>query len=94
MGCILYLFDHAKNSLFLTTINVGDLGVLIIILVTHVVLGTFLEGLVMFVLTLHIVYQLILELGLSPIWFDVGLCLAILVALPELALILPNTMFD
>ena len=124
---------------FLTSINVGDLGVLIIILVTYVVLGTFLEGLAMLVLTLPIVYPLILELGLSPIWFGVvvvivlemglisppvgvnvfvvkgiapdvpmntifrgiwpfwfamGLCLAILVALPELALYLPNTMFD
>ena len=124
---------------FLTSINVGDLGVLIIILVTYVVLGTFLEGLAMLVLTLPIVYPLILELGLSPIWFGVvvvivlemglisppvgvnvfvvkgiapdvpmntifrgiwpfwfamGLCLAILVALPELALFLPQTMFD
>ena len=124
---------------FLTSINVGDLGVLIIILVTYVVLGTFLEGLAMLVLTLPIVYPLILELGLSPIWFGVvvvivlemglisppvgvnvfvvkgiapdvpmntifrgiwpfwfamGLCLVILVALPELALFLPQTMFD
>ena len=124
---------------FLTSIEVGDLGVLIIILVTYVVLGTFLEGLAMLVLTLPIVYPLILELGLSPIWFGVvvvivlemglisppvgvnvfvvrgiapdvpmntifrgiwpfwfamGLCLAILVALPELALFLPNTMYD
>ena len=124
---------------FLTSLNVGDLGVLIIILVTYVVLGTFLEGLAMLVLTLPIVYPLIMELGLSPIWFGVvvvivlemglisppvgvnvfvvrgiapdvpmntifrgiwpfwfamGLCLAILVALPELALFLPQTMFD
>ena len=124
---------------FLTSINVGDLGVLIIILVTYVVLGTFLEGLAMLVLTLPIVYPLILELGLSPIWFGVvvvivlemglisppvgvnvfvvrgiapdvpmntifrgiwpfwfamGLCLAILVTFPQLALFLPNTMFD
>jgi len=124
---------------FLTSLNVGDLGVLIIILLTYVVLGTFLEGLAMLVLTLPIVYPLIMELGLSPIWFGVvvvivlemglisppvgvnvfvvrgiapdvpmntifrgiwpfwfamGLCLAILVALPELALFLPQTMFD
>ena len=124
---------------FLTSLNVGDLGVLIIILLTYVVLGTFLEGLAMLVLTLPIVYPLIMELGLSPIWFGVvvvivlemglisppvgvnvfvvrgiapdvpmntifrgiwpfwfamGLCLAILVALPELALFLPQTMYD
>ena len=84
MGCILYLFDYAKNSSFLTGINVGDLGVLIIILVTYVVLGTFLEGLAMLVLTLPIVYPLILELGLSPIWFGV-----VVVIVLEMGLISP-----
>ncbi|MEC7489624.1 MAG: TRAP transporter large permease [Pseudomonadota bacterium] len=124
---------------FLVSLDVSDLGVLIIILVTYVVLGTFLEGLAMLVLTLPIVYPLILELGLSPIWFGVvcvivlemGLisppvgvnvfvvrgiapdvpmgtifrgiwpfwfamaaCLAILVAFPDIALFLPNTMFE
>lgn len=124
---------------FLTGLDVGNLGILIIILVTYVVLGTFLEGIAMLVLTLPITYPLILEMGLSPIWFGVvavivlemglisppvgvnvfvvkgiapdvpmntifrgiwpfwismGLCLAILVAYPEIALFLPNTMFD
>lgn len=124
---------------FLVSLDVGDLGILIIILLTYIVLGTFLEGLAMLVLTLPIVYPLILELGLSPIWFGVivvivlemGLisppvgvnvfvvrgiapdvpmatifrgiwpfwfamaaCLAILVAFPDIALFLPNTMFD
>ena len=32
--------------------------------------------------------------GIWPFWFAMGLCLAILVALPELALFLPNTMYD
>jgi tripartite ATP-independent transporter DctM subunit len=124
---------------FLTGLDVGNLGILIIILVTYVVLGTFLEGIAMLVLTLPIVYPLILEMGLSPIWFGVvavivlemglisppvgvnvfvvkgiapdvpmntifrgiwpfwismGICLALLVAFPEIALYLPNTMFD
>jgi tripartite ATP-independent transporter DctM subunit len=124
---------------FLIGLDVGDLGILIIILLTYIVLGTFLEGLALLVLTLPIVYPLILELGLSPIWFGVvcvivlemGLisppvgvnvfvvrgiapdvpmgtifrgiwpfwfamaaCLAILVAFPEIALFLPNTMFE
>ena len=93
----------------------------------------------MLVLTLPIVYPLILEMGLSPIWFGViavivlemglisppvgvnvfvvkgiapevpmntifrgiwpfwismAVCLAILVAFPEIALFLPNSMFD
>jgi len=124
---------------FLVGLDVGNLGILIIILLTYIVLGTFLEGLAMLVLTLPIVYPLILQLGLSPIWFGVvvvivlemGLisppvgvnvfvvrgiapdvpmstifrgiwpfwfamaaCLAILVAFPDIALIIPNTMFD
>ena len=124
---------------FLTGLDVGDLGILIIILATYIALGTFLEGIAMLVLTLPIVYPLILEMGLSPIWFGViavivlemglisppvgvnvfvvkgiapevpmntifrgiwpfwismAVCLAILVAFPEIALFLPNTMFD
>lgn len=124
---------------FLTGLDMSDLGILIIILVTYIVLGTFLEGIAMLVLTLPIVYPLILEMGLSPIWFGViavivlemglisppvgvnvfvvkgiapdvpmntifrgiwpfwismAVCLAILVAFPEIALFLPNTMFD
>lgn len=124
---------------FLTGLDVGDLGILIIILATYIALGTFLEGIAMLVLTLPIVYPLILEMGLSPIWFGViavivlemglisppvgvnvfvvkgiapevpmntifrgiwpfwismAVCLAILVAFPEIALFLPNSMFD
>ncbi|MAF47437.1 MAG: TRAP transporter large permease [Rhodospirillales bacterium] len=124
---------------FLTGLAVGDLGILLIILATYTLLGTFLEGFAMLVLTLPVVYPLILEMGLSPIWFGVvcvivlemGLisppvginvfvvksiapdvpmgaifrgimpfwlamiiCLGILVAVPEIALYLPNTMFD
>lgn len=124
---------------FLTSLDVGDLGILIIILATYIALGTFLEGIAMLVLTLPIVYPLILNMGLSPIWFGVvavivlemglisppvgvnvfvvkgiapdvpmntifrgiwpfwismAVCLAILVAFPDIALFLPNSMFD
>ena len=48
------------------------------------VLGTFLEGLAMLVLTLPIVYPLIMELGLSPIWFGV-----VVVIVLEMGLISP-----
>ncbi|MCS5599263.1 MAG: TRAP transporter large permease subunit [Rhodospirillales bacterium] len=98
----------------------------------------YLEGLAMLVLTLHIVFPVIIQLGLDPIWFGVvvvivlemglisppvgvnvfvvrrvakdvpmgtifrgiwpfwlamGVCLAFLVAFPQIALFLPNTMF-
>ncbi|MFP6735641.1 MAG: TRAP transporter large permease [Rhodospirillales bacterium] len=123
---------------FLVGLDVGQLGVLIIILVTYIALGTFLEGLAMLVLTLHITFPVIIEMGLDPIWFGVvvvivlemglisppvgvnvfvvksvagdvpmstifrgiwpfwiamGVCLAFLVAFPQIALFLPNTMF-
>ncbi|HBR65849.1 MAG TPA: C4-dicarboxylate ABC transporter permease, partial [Dehalococcoidia bacterium] len=56
---------------FLVNLDVGPLGILIIILTTYIALGTFLEGLAMLVLTLHIVFPVIIELGLDPIWFGV-----------------------
>lgn len=124
---------------FLVGLDVGDLGIMIIVLVTYIVLGTFLEGLAMLVLTLPIVFPLVVELGWDPIWFGVivvivlemglisppvgvnvfvvkgivpevpmntifrgiwpfwismAVCLAILVAFPQIALFLPNTMFN
>ncbi|MBT5839073.1 MAG: TRAP transporter large permease, partial [Rhodospirillaceae bacterium] len=123
---------------FLVGLDVGQLGVLIIILVTYIALGTFLEGLAMLVLTLHITFPVIVAMGLDPIWFGVvvvivlemglisppvgvnvfvvksvapdvpmgtifrgiwpfwlamGVCLVFLVAFPQIALWLPNTMF-
>lgn len=56
---------------FLTGLDVGRYGILIIILATYIFLGTFLEGLAMLVLTLHITLPVILELGFDPIWFGV-----------------------
>ena len=112
---------------------------LLIILLTYIVLGTFLEGFAMLVLTLPIVHPLILALGYDPIWFGVvmvivlemglisppvgvnvfvvkgiagdipmsdifmgilpfwlamGVCLALLVAFPQIALFLPNSMIN
>ncbi len=124
---------------FLVNLDVGSQGVLILILATYVALGTFLEGLAMLVLTLHIVFPTITELGIDPIWFGVvvvitlemglisppvgvnvfvvksvapdvpmgtifrgiwpfwlamAVCLVILVAFPEIALFLPDSMFN
>ena len=113
------------------------LAVLGILLAAYIVLGMFLEGFAMLVLTLPIVHPIILTLGYDPIWFGVvmiivlemglisppvgvnvfvvkgiaedvpmakifagilpfwiamAVCLAILVAFPDIALFLPNTM--
>lgn len=124
---------------FLVGLDVGNLGVMIIIMATYVVLGTFLEGIAMLVLTMPIVLPLIHEMGVDTVWFGVivvivlemGLisppvgvnvfvvrsvapdvpmntifrgiwpfwcamlvCLALLLIWPQIALFLPNTMFN
>lgn len=119
--------------------NFAPLGILIILLVAFIILGTFLEGFAILVLALPIVHPLIIELGYDPIWFGVvmvivlemGLisppvgvnvfvvksiaedvpmseifigilpfwfamlvCMVILIAFPQIALFLPNTMIN
>ena len=114
-------------------------AIMLIIMAAYMILGTFLEGFAMLVLTLPIVHPLIVELGYDSIWFGVvvviviemglisppvgvnvfvvkgiaedvplkeifigivpfwiamALCLLFLLAVPELALFLPNTMIE
>lgn len=123
---------------FLVNLDVGKTGILFLILITYIALGTFLEGLAMLVLTLPVVFDVITQLEMSPIWFGIvvvivlemglisppvgvnvfvvksvaqdvpmgtifrgiwpfwfamGVCLMFLVAFPEIATFLPNTMF-
>ena len=58
--------------------------ILIVIVLGYIVLGTFLEGLAMMVLTLPIVFPLIKDMGYDPIWFG-----ALLVVILEMSLISP-----
>ena len=58
--------------------------ILIVIVLGYIVLGTFLEGLAMMVLTLPIVFPLIRDMGYDPIWFG-----ALLVVILEMSLISP-----
>ncbi len=123
----------------LISTDLGPHGILFILLFTFIVLGMFLEGFAILVLTLPIVHPLIIELGFDPIWFGVvmvvvlemGLisppvgvnvfvvkgiaedvpmgqifagilpfwlamviCMVLLVMFPQIALFLPNTMFN
>lgn len=115
------------------------IGILIVILLCYLVLGCFLEGFAMLVLSMPIFFPVITDLGLDPIWFGVlvvltlemGLIsppvgvnvfivksvardvplgrifagvvpfwiammvtLALLIAFPQISLILPNTMIN
>ncbi|BBD41091.1 C4-dicarboxylate ABC transporter permease (plasmid) [Aminobacter sp. Y103A] len=119
-------------------LGLGPYGTMILLLIAYAILGMFIEGLSLLVITLPIVFPVIMALGFDPIWFGVimvvvlemGLisppvgvncfvvktvaddvklqtvfagvipfwvammvCLAILVAFPQIALLLPNAMF-
>ena len=121
----------------LTALALPTLAVLVIILVIYIILGMFLEGFAILVLTVPIVFPIMIAMGFDPIWFgifmvivlEMGLisppvgvnvfvvkgvaedvpmvqifagilpfwvamivCVALLIAFPQIALILPNTM--
>ena len=123
----------------LTGLDLGTVGLLCLILAVYLVLGCFLEGFAMLVLTLPIFFPIVMQQGIDPIWFGVlcvlalemglisppvGLnvfivksvapnvslgqifsgvaifwimmliCLAILIAFPQISLFLPDTMMN
>ncbi len=123
----------------LNAMGLGAYGTLAMILLSYVVLGMFLDGLAMLVITIPIYFPVITALGFDPIWFGViaviviemgmitppvGLnvfvvrnvagdvplstvfrgvtpflfamlaCLLMIIAVPEIALLIPNSMFD
>lgn len=55
----------------LETLGLGAYGTLIVILLAYVVLGMFMDGLSMLVITIPIVFPVITALGFDPIWFGV-----------------------
>ncbi|MBT9382878.1 TRAP transporter large permease [Pseudooceanicola sp. CBS1P-1] len=123
----------------LEALGIGRYGTLIVILLSYVVLGMFLDGLAMLVITVPIYYPVIVALGFDPIWFGViaviviemgmitppvGLnvfvvknvarsvplatvfqgvtpfliamivCILLIILFPDIALIIPNSMFN
>ena len=55
----------------LTTLGFGTYGTLLVILLSFVVLGMYLDGLAMLVVTIPIYFPVIVGLGFDPIWFGV-----------------------
>jgi tripartite ATP-independent transporter DctM subunit len=55
----------------LTGLPLGPTGIMVVILACYLVLGCFLEGLSMLVLTMPIFFPLVTSLGFDPIWFGV-----------------------
>jgi tripartite ATP-independent transporter DctM subunit len=66
------------------SLGLPPLGVLAIILAAYIVLGMFLEGFAMMVLTIPIVFPILTGLGYDPIWFGI-----IMVIVLEMGLISP-----
>ena len=64
--------------------NLPDLAIVAFIMVTFIILGTFLEGFAILVLALPIVYPIMMSLGYDPIWFGV-----VIVILLEMGMISP-----
>jgi TRAP-type C4-dicarboxylate transport system permease large subunit len=83
--------------------DVGTTGLLVIIIVTYLALGTFMEDFSMLILTLPVVMPLLKALGVDLIWFGIIAVLVIqmgilsppvglLVMFPWMALMLPNAL--
>jgi tripartite ATP-independent transporter DctM subunit len=68
----------------LTALPFGPHGILIVILLSYLVLGCFMEGYAMMVLTMPIFFPVITGLGFDPIWFGV-----LVVIMLEMGLITP-----
>ncbi len=64
--------------------GLSAMGTLILILAIYLVLGCFLEGFAMLVLTLPIFFPVIMQLGIDPVWFGVLVVLTL-----EMGLISP-----
>ena len=69
---------------WITTLGLSPTGVVVLILIIYVILGCFLDSLSMMLITLPLVYPVILDLGIDPIWFGV-----LVVSVVEIGLITP-----
>ena len=74
----------ANLATYMSSLELAPVWILTIIVLGYIVLGTFLEGIAMMVLTIPIVYPLIINMGYDPIWFG-----ALLVVVLEMSLISP-----
>ncbi|MBA90274.1 MAG: C4-dicarboxylate ABC transporter permease [Phyllobacteriaceae bacterium] len=55
----------------MTSLGLGPYGVLLLIVVAYLVLGMFMDGLAMLVVTIPIFFPIVTALGFDPIWFGV-----------------------
>jgi len=68
----------------LQSLSLPSIAVVVVLLLVYVILGMFMEGFSMMVLTLPIVFPIVAQLGFDPIWFGV-----VMVIVLEMGLITP-----
>jgi len=69
---------------FLTSLGLGPLAMIFVIVAIYIVLGFFIETLSLMVVTIPIVVPLVVAMGFDPIWFGI-----LMIVLVEMALITP-----
>ena len=74
----------AQLVTFLTSLPIGGVGVLLVIILAYMFLGMFLESMAMLVLTIPVVIPIALALGWDLIWFGI-----IIVIVLEMGMISP-----
>ncbi|MDG1739105.1 MAG: TRAP transporter large permease [Paracoccaceae bacterium] len=74
----------AKMVVILTSLPIGDLGILVIIILVYIFLGMFLESIAMLVLTIPVVIPIAIGLEWDLIWFGI-----IVVIVLEMGMISP-----
>ncbi len=61
----------AEVTTFVTSMDVSPYIIMLMILFVYFLLGMFMEGIAILVLTLPIVYPIVIELGFDGIWFGI-----------------------
>lgn len=84
-----YLRVPTKIAEGITYLNLGPYGVVVLLFIFYLILGCFLEGISMLVMSLPITLPLVVAAGFDPIWF--GIFLVIMV---EIAQITPPVGFN
>ena len=84
-----YLHVPQEIAILIAAMDLGPVGIIVLIGIFYVILGMFLDGLSIMVMTLPITLPLVVTAGWDPIWFGIFLVIMI-----ELGLITPPIGFN
>ncbi|MGV1989198.1 TRAP transporter large permease [Agrobacterium sp. 22-221-1] len=74
---IAYLHIPEALTAYIASFDLGQYGLLVVLVVFYIILGTFLDGPSMTVMTVPIVLPMAVSVGLDPIWFGIFLVIMI-----------------